>query len=441
MSSTPYRSVLAVLLIRLRQPVGLLMTVWFVCLTSFIVLPVNAASNRLTLAQSITKALAFNPKLKSEKLEGRARRAETWQGSLSPNPELSVDVDDFLGSGSVRGFGAADVTVGINKKFELGGKRSARIAKGQAVEDMNYAQREALRREVIVQVSSDYFNVLGAKKNMVLRKKQYRLFETLLAPLKRRVEVGGSPESDLIRGQIAAQQARIAFENAHITLESARQRLASNWSSRLGKTYVLGRLRQPNREAIAITSILKKLNFHPEVKKFEARHSAKIAELDIQKSLSVPDITLGLGVRRFGGNGDMAFVAKGSMPLPFQNTNEGNITAAAERIGKASLSRDALKQNLRRRLVSTYGLLHRNCHETRRYKATITPKARSAVKSIKQGYFNGRFKVVDLLDAISVLTQAEQRETETLVQCRIAATKIKTLTEIDPLTGQKLSRY
>lgn len=433
----------------LRLPYGntasVFVIVLCVCLSALPVInsPAQGRAGRgLTINTAISKALAHDPRLKSERVEAAALSAETYQASLSPNPELFVDVENFLGSGDFRGFGGADLTVGIDQRFELGGKKAARVARGLAAEDLSSAQLKAVRRAIIARVSADFFEVLGARKKLHLRKAQMKQFRELLRPLQERVEAGGSPEADLTRGQIASAQANVALEAAVFELDTVRQKLASNWSGNLSSaTGLRGRLKQPTREAASLASILEQLKSHPELRKFEALHAARLAELDVQHSLAVPDLTLGIGVRRVGESDDMAFVARGSIPLPIRNQNEGNVTAAAERIGKAAYERDVVWQALKRQLISAYGRLHRNCHETRRYAADILPKARATVASIKQGYFRGRFKVVDLLDAISVLTVAEIRHSETLVQCRIEAVKIKTLTGIDPLNGRKLARF
>ncbi len=398
----------------------------------------NARGRGLTLDQAISKALAFDPRLKSEQAESAARRSETLQSSLSPNPELSVDIDNFMGNGDVSGFGGSEMTVGIDQKFELGGKRSARIARGIAAENVSAATIKAARRAVIARVTTDFYRVLEARKRVTLRRQQKKQFNDLLRPLKRRVEAGGSPEADLIRGQIAAEQAGVALETARFNLGASRKRLAANWSGGLLRSArVRGQLRLPKREALPLQSILSRLKNHPELQRFEALQENLLAELDVQKSLAVPDLTLGFGVRRFAQNDDTAFVAKGSIPLPFRNQNQGAVSAAAERIDKTSWQRDAVRQKLKRQLIADYNVLHRSCHETRRYANTIIPKARSSVTSIKQGYFRGRFKVVDLLDAISVLTQAQGRQTQTLAQCQIAASQIKVLTGVNPLGNRQ----
>lgn len=395
----------------------------------------GAYGGNITLRTAIDKSLAFAPQLKALQLELKALQSESYQAGRSPNPELDIDVENFLGGGDFNGFDSSEVTLSISQKFELGGKRYARINKGLAKEDVLLAELRATRRAVIMQVSIDFIKALGAQMRVRLHRRQERQFKDLLAPLRKRVAAGGSPKADLTRGQVALERASVALESAEFSRNAAWRQLASNWSGNLSSSgHVRGRLRAPLREAAPLASILRRLRAHPVIRQFEAIYAAREAELDVQESLAVPDLTLGLGVRRMGETDDFALVATGSIPLPIRDRNEGAISAALERIGKADLERDVVWQRLKRQVYSAYGLLHKNCHEARRYNSSIVPKSKSAVSSIRSGYFRGRFKVVDLLDAISNLTESEIRQSEALVACRVAAMKIKTFTELDPFT-------
>ena len=61
--------------------------------------------------------------------EARARQAGYRQ-----NPEFSIQVENFAGTGSLRGVRATETTVSLNQRLDLGGRRSARL--GQAVAEL-----------------------------------------------------------------------------------------------------------------------------------------------------------------------------------------------------------------------------------------------------------------------------------------------------------------
>ena len=67
-------------------------------------------------------------------LEAEVARAQglAEQAGAKPNPTISLSSENFLGSAPYGGFSRAETTLQVNQPIELGGKRSARVAAGQA---------------------------------------------------------------------------------------------------------------------------------------------------------------------------------------------------------------------------------------------------------------------------------------------------------------------
>ena len=90
-------------------------------------LPLN-----LTLEQAIEEAEARSPAITAAQAEVTANRARLVQAGFRPNPELSVEVENFLGTGEASGFDGAEVTVSVSQRLDLGGRRSSRRAAAAA---------------------------------------------------------------------------------------------------------------------------------------------------------------------------------------------------------------------------------------------------------------------------------------------------------------------
>ena len=392
----------------------------------------------LTLRQAINRALDQDPRLKATRSELIAKQAETYQAGRSPNPELGVDVENFLGSGEFDGFENSELTFSLSQKVELGGKKQARVNKGIAKEDVASAATQSARQAVIFKTGVDFVRVLGAQREVSLLRAQKKEFINLLRPLKQRVEAGGSPEVDMVRGEIAAEESYVALESAEIKLQAARRQLASNWlGSWQPNLRAAGSITLQRREAIPLRNIVSNLKYHPLIRQWDFEKIARISELELQQSKAVPDLTLGLGIRWSEETDDMAFVAQGSIPLPIYDRNRGNIDAAAERIHKSGLQRDQEMQRLKQQVAATYGNLHQECHRAKRYASSIVPKAKNSVATIKEGYFGGRFTVVALFDSISELTRSQAVQVQSQVNCEVATMQIRLLSGIDPFTGRK----
>lgn len=401
-------------------------------------LSIQASAAEISLRQAINKALDEDPRLKATRSELIAKQAETYQAGRSPNPELGVDVENFLGSGEFNGFENSELTFSLSQKFELGGKKQARINKGIAKEEVASAATQSARQAVIFKTGVDFVKVLGAQREVSLLRAQKSEFINLLRPLKRRVEAGGSPEVDMVRGEIAAEESFVALESAEIKLQAARRQLASNWLGAWQPDMrAIGRVSLQRREAIPLTTIISQLKYHPRIRQWDLIKLARISELELQQSQAVPDLTLGLGIRWSEETDDMAFVAQGSIPLPIYDRNRGNIDAAAERIHKSGLERAQEMQRLKRQVAGIYSNLHQSCHRARRYASSIVPKAKNSVATITEGYFAGRFTVVALFDSISELTRSQSVQIQSQVNCEVATMQIRLLAGIDPFTGSQ----
>jgi outer membrane protein, heavy metal efflux system len=74
-----------------------------------------------------------NAPRRAESAAGIARaEGQAEQARARPNPTVGVLSENFAGSAPYRGFGRSETTVQYSQPIELGGKRSARIAAGQA---------------------------------------------------------------------------------------------------------------------------------------------------------------------------------------------------------------------------------------------------------------------------------------------------------------------
>ena len=82
---------------------------------------------QLTLKEAISRALDYNPAVKAAFMEIEARHGEEAQSAVKPNPEFSVDVENFAGSKDKAGFKAAETTFGLSQTIELGDKRLRRL--------------------------------------------------------------------------------------------------------------------------------------------------------------------------------------------------------------------------------------------------------------------------------------------------------------------------
>ena len=73
------------------------------------------ATGTLTLMQAMRRALAANPRLTAAERDVGIATGQRIQAGAIPNPELSADVENVLGSREYRGTRAAETTLQISQ--------------------------------------------------------------------------------------------------------------------------------------------------------------------------------------------------------------------------------------------------------------------------------------------------------------------------------------
>src|SRR5262245_33663277 len=90
----------------------------------------------LTLAGAVALGLERNPDLVATRYELTAVQGRITQAGLRPNPQLDVELENFAGTGSVKGFDALETTLSLSQVLELGDKRKLRVGVAEADRDV-----------------------------------------------------------------------------------------------------------------------------------------------------------------------------------------------------------------------------------------------------------------------------------------------------------------
>ena len=120
------------------------------CALLVVTIPVEAAERgprSISLPQALQRALAANPRLTAAERDVGIAGGLKIQAGVLPNPEASFELDKALGSGPYRGLRSAETNLQLSQLVELGGKRQARLAAGEAGIGTAVWQRRATRLE------------------------------------------------------------------------------------------------------------------------------------------------------------------------------------------------------------------------------------------------------------------------------------------------------
>ena len=107
--------------------------------------------------------------------------------------------------------------------------------------------------------------------------------------------------------------------------------------------------------------------------------------------------------------------------------NQGNILSAQESLAKTQAEQQANRNTLLVIAGRAYDSLQGALRELAVLRETAIPKAQAAAEAIAQGYGQGRFSLLEVLDAQASVAQARLREQEALQNFHVAVATIEGL--------------
>ena len=400
------------------------------CALLVVTIPVEAAERALrsiSLAQALQRALAANPRLTAAERDiGIATGLKVQAGAL-PNPELSFELDNALGSGRYKGLQSAETNLQLSQLVELGGKREARLAGGDAGIGTAVWQRRATRLEVLSETAIAFITVVSAQRRIEIFDEQISSLDQLIPLLQKRVQEGASSPAETLRAQVAADLFRVDRERARTQLATARRDLAiltGDSSPRFGEA--VGRLANVGQPP-SFQSVLQAIEANPQLMRWTAVTAQRNAELILARLKPIPDVHLSAGWRHFQDTDDNAVRLGVSIPLPVLDQNTGNIIAAEEVLAKTGAERAINKLVLISIAGRAYDALNGALAELKLLRTSVIPNARNASETIQSGYLQGRFTLLELLDVRGSVLQALLREQEALQNFHIAIATIEGL--------------
>ncbi|MFC3694320.1 TolC family protein [Chenggangzhangella methanolivorans] len=394
--------------------------------------PPNKSARTLTLSQALSRAVAASPALAAADREIGASGGRNIQAGLFPNPELSAEIDGAFGSNARRNLGAAETTLQISQLFELGGKRQARMAAAAAETDLARWDRAATRLQVLAETAEAFARTLGAQARVAELESQVDDLDRLTPLLERRVEAGASSRAEIARGRVATETTRVELAKAKASFHAARRELSTLIGDKAASFGSVGgdltRIGVPP----SFESLMSRALQTPQLTRFTALKAQRRALLAAAEARAVPDVTAGVGWRHYREDKSNAVMASLSVPLTVFDRNQGGVVEAGETLAKAEAERATAQRSLTVMVGAAYEALRGSYDEARLTRANVLPVAREAYDEVRAGYAEGRYSLLELLEARAALSDASLKEIDALVSFHA------TLASLEGLTGYAL---
>jgi len=353
----------------------------------------------LTMRAAMHRAVRYSPALRAVREEINARHGETYQAGRRLNPELDTEVENFAGSGGFSGFDSAETTISLAQVLELGGKRLKRLRVATLDASLANWDYEAARLTVASQTLQAFIDVLVSQKRLTIHREFEVIMKRLTDTVGERVKAGKVSPVEFNRAEVEQARATVAVSEERATLDVARRKLALFWGSRTPDfSRIAGTLAATNHLPPP-EKFHTYLDKNPNIARWADEMAKRQATLDLEMARRIPDLKVGAGIRRFEETDDAAVVATFSVALPFFDRNRGNIDAARARVAKSIYEREVANISTSTRFVEAYGALRASEAKLRALTGKVLPAAKSVFASMENGYKEGKFDLLNVLDA------------------------------------------
>lgn len=358
-----------------------------------------ALAEPVSLSDALARGQEASPRIARAKAELRAAEGRATQAGVRPNPTISAEVENFSGTGPYQSFGQTETTVAVSQPFELGGKRRARKAVAAAEREFAQIALRKAEADLSYDIIVAHAELRAAEDRAVLSQSVLARAVELARIAETLVDVGRDPPLTKLRADALLAEAKAESLKTMAQLMSARQKLALFIGS---DDPELSAVRQDILSPPALAADAQSIDERLAVAERDAA-SARVRQAQAE---GVPDITASGGVRNFRESKDTAFIVGVSIPLPVFNRNRGNIDAARAEgdAAEAQLAQARLDTRFSRRDAEL--MLSAANERVSALSGVGLFQASEAARVAEIGYQQGKFTLIELIDAQEALTSA-----------------------------------
>lgn len=386
----------------------------------------SSTSHGMTLEYLVALAESSNPKLRTAAAAVEAARGQAVQVGLYPNPQLIGGANQIVGNQSQYYAALSQEIVTMNK---------LKLNRAAATQEVFQSEQEFVltRFQLLTNVRQGYMMTLAAQRRYEVLTRLVDIANKSKQAAERLQQAGEGTRTDTLLFEIEAEKAEVAVENALAKLHAAKRDLAAAIGLRnIEIERINGNLLE-SLDRIAQQVLID--GYVP----FNA--TVEIAQLEIDRSKFLirraevepyPNVTVYAGYQRQiePALHNMGLLTL-SMPIPMWNQNQGNITSAYANLTKAHADVETVQNVISGQMAVAGGRYRVADQQAHRYEEKIVPKAREGVKIIQEGFAQGQFDFLRLLQAQRILVESNLGFIDALETRWAAAAEMAGLAQIE----------
>jgi cobalt-zinc-cadmium efflux system outer membrane protein len=380
------------------------------------------------LNEAVARTLVRNPELIAF-----GHQLQVQETGLAPNPELSLMVENALGTGEYTGFDGAETTLSIAWVLDRG-VRQHRFETARAGVSLLEVEADIMRLDAAAETARLFLSCLSYQAQMVNASEAVQLAQDTVKAVKKRVHAGKSPQAELARAQAELARMKLDQEDLEHEMLSASRRLAAQWGeTEPGFKRVNGDLLLlPATDSFA--TLKTRIERNPDIARFLSKQRVDEAELRLAEAQRKQDWRVSVGVRRLELSDDEALVANLTIPLSLRNRNQGRIAEAQANLAQTDADAVAARIRVETSLFVIYQELQHSLHRAKVFHDDVIPHLELALADTRNAYELGRYSYFEWHTVQKDLLEARRALVEASVDAH------KNTIEIERLTGVRIAQ-
>ena len=366
----------------------------------------------LAFTDALSRAFDADPGLRAAGAGEEAAQGGLRQARARPNPVLSTEVENFNGPGDLKGFSSAETTFSLSQEIDVAGQRGARV--DLARRELHGAELDLVLRglDLARDVQTAYFDALATQELVVIAREKLTTAEAVNISVARRVAAARDPLMAGARSEAGLADARTTLTRAQADAATARARLASFWGGAedftLSKTDFALTLKADHAHDLNPDN-------NPDLARLSAERDRFAAAASVERSKAWANPTLSFGYRRFEDrDGDGALVAGFSIPIGVFDRNQGAVAQARANEKRAGYDLEAGRLAIAREYAALQRALSAEAASVLSIEQEVIPQAERALALARDGYNQGAFSYLDVMEAQRALSNAREARVNSL---------------------------
>lgn len=385
----------------------------------------QAQGKAMDLRQAAALALAHNADLRLATLDAASAEAAVTIAGAAPNPTLTlqsfnINPNAGVGAGSLRSK-TVDSAIRIDQLIERGGKRGLRVANAGSLATASARDAQDARRQVLLQVSQAYYDLLAAEGRLAIMDDSARLYDLTVEAARKRLKAGDLAPADVARAQVDALRAHNDAAQAEADRYAARQvlamliglpeqaerlQVADAWPAvRPASQWLTDALIPATGSAAATDDALQAaLARRPDVAAAQARVAAAEAGRKLALAARSADVTVGVQAEHYPtsaanpqGSGNSFGIAL-QIPLQVRYAYQGELRAADIALDSAQQRLQQVRQRARAELELSLAQVRTAGQKLRRDDEQLLRAAGKSADAAEFAFQRGALGIMDLLD-------------------------------------------